>query len=257
MAAVNMAQDRSSPLVLCYHAVSQTWDHSLSIGPAAFERQLRSLIRRGFRGVSAQDAVSGNRRGVHVTFDDAYKSVANALPILARLSVPATVYACAGYAGQGRTFAVPELAGEADAHPEELATMSWDELRSIAEAGVEIGSHTITHPHLPQLSDLEIDRELRDSRSQIEDELQRPCRFLAYPFGEHDARVAKGAERAGYAAAYTLASQPKSGENKRFALSRVDLYRKDGLLVTTMKTSVLREPVLAVLRVARRRGESS
>ena len=64
--------------------------------------------------------------------------------------------------------------------------MTWDELRALAERGVEIGSHTLTHPHLPLLSDEELLRELGDSREQFEAELNRPCRYLAYPYGEND-----------------------------------------------------------------------
>ena len=35
-------------------------------------------------------------------------------------------------------------------HPEELATMTWNERRAVAERGIGIGSHTLTHPHLPE-----------------------------------------------------------------------------------------------------------
>jgi peptidoglycan/xylan/chitin deacetylase (PgdA/CDA1 family) len=239
------------PLVLCYHAVSEGWSHQLSVGPAAFERQLSSLRRRGFRGVNAEAALDGSNRGLHVTFDDAFRSVANALPILERLRVPATVFACAGYADEGRPLDVPELAAEASAHPDELATMGWEELRGLVERGVEIGSHTVSHPHLPRLTDAEIEEELADSRARLEDGLGRPCRFLAYPFGEHDDRVRAAAQRVGYAAAFALASTATSSRDS-FALPRVDLYRKDTTLSTALKTSFLRRPAAALRRVARR-----
>lgn len=239
------------PLVLCYHAVSDGWNHQLSVRPAAFERQLRSLRRRGFRGVGAEAALDGSRRGLHVTFDDAFRSVANALPILERLRVPATVFACAAYADQGRPLDVPELAAEALAHPDELATMGWEELRSLVERDVEIGSHTVGHPHLPRLSDAEIEEELADSRARLEDGLGRPCRFLAYPFGEHDERVRAAAQRVGYTAAFALASTATSSPDS-FALPRVDLYRKDTTLSMALKTSFLRRPAAALRRVARR-----
>src|SRR6188472_3791821 len=108
-----MTQRRSGPLVLCYHAVSVTWEHDLSVRPADLERQLRSLVRRGFRGVSAGDLLGAAGRRVHVTFDDAYKSVANAVPILERIGLHATVFGCTHYADAGRPLDVPELAGEA------------------------------------------------------------------------------------------------------------------------------------------------
>jgi peptidoglycan/xylan/chitin deacetylase (PgdA/CDA1 family) len=232
-------------LVLCYHAVSDGWDHQLSVGPAAFERQLRTLTLRGFRGVAADEALNRSR-GLHVTFDDAFRSVTNALPILERLGLPATVFACAAYADEGRPLDVPELAAEASAHPGELATMSWDELRALAERGVEIGSHTVSHPHLPQLSEDEIQTELVDSRARFEDELGGPCRFLAYPYGEHDSRVRAAARRAGYAGAFALATGADNRDD--FALPRVDLYRKDSRLSTILKTSPLRRPAAALRR---------
>ena len=236
------------PLVLCYHAVSDGWNHQLSVGPAVFERQLRGLRRRGFRGVGAEAALDGARRGLHVTFDDAYRSVANAIPILERLRVPATVFACPAYADEGRPLDVPELAAEALAHPEELATMGWEELRNLVELGVEIGSHTVSHPHLPRLSDAEIDQELSDSRARVEEGLGRPCRFLAYPYGEHDERVRAAARRVGYTAAYALANTAMKPRDF-FALPRVDIYRKDNSVTTTLKTSFLRRPVAALRRL--------
>jgi peptidoglycan/xylan/chitin deacetylase (PgdA/CDA1 family) len=193
---------------------------------------------------------------MHVTFDDAFKSVVRAIPVLERLGLPATVFASSAFADTGRPFEVPELAAQAAAHPEELATMDWDELRALADRGVEIGSHTVSHPHLPKLSDAEIDRELQDSRERIADELGRPCRYLAYPFGEHNARVRAGAERAGYEVAHSLASRTARAEANRFAVPRIDLYRKDAVLVTTLKTSILRRPVVTALGLVRRRDTS-
>jgi peptidoglycan/xylan/chitin deacetylase (PgdA/CDA1 family) len=240
---------RVRPLVLCYHAVSDGWSHQLSVRPATFEQQLSSLLRRGFRGVGAEPGLDGDRRGVHVTFDDAFRSVANALPVLERLRIPATVFACAAHADEGRPLDVPELAAEAAAHPEELATMGWEELRSLVERGVEIGSHTVSHPHLPRLTDAEIEQELADSRTRLEEGLGRPCRILAYPYGEHDERVRVAAARVGYAAAFALASTAIPRDP--FALSRVDLYRRDSIVSTTLKTSFLRRPAAALRRVVR------
>jgi peptidoglycan/xylan/chitin deacetylase (PgdA/CDA1 family) len=141
-------------------------------------------LRRGYRPVGAADAVAGGAKLLHVTFDDAFNSVADAVPILERLGIPATVFACSGYADDGRPLDVPELARFVEAEPQHLATMDWDALRGLAERGVEIGSHTVTHAHLMRLSDAELDHELRESRGRCEAELARPCRFIAYPFGE-------------------------------------------------------------------------
>lgn len=240
----------ASPLVLCYHAVSATWSHRLSIPPETLERQLRQLLARRFRPVPASEAVAGRGRVLHVTFDDAFVSVVDALPALERLGVPATVFACPGFAG--RPLAVPELAAEAAEHPDELRTMDWPELDELARRGVEIGSHTVGHPHLPRLSDAELRRELVDSRAELEDRLGRPCRYLAYPFGDEDPRVHRVAAEAGYDAAFALPGDER--RPNRFAVPRVGVYPRDNDLRLALKTTAaLRRPAASLLRAAGRR----
>jgi peptidoglycan/xylan/chitin deacetylase (PgdA/CDA1 family) len=232
-------------LVLCYHSVSKIWPHALSVTPDAFRRQVTSIARTGLPPVTAQELAEGTRRGVHVTFDDAYRDVLGVLHLLEELHLPTTVFTSTAYADEGRALAVPELAADAGERPEALATMNWEELRELAERGVEIGSHTVSHPHLTLLSDEELDRELRDSRVRIEDELRRPARLLAYPYGEHDARVQAAVKRAGYAAAF--AQWPGSSLRNDYALPRVSFYRADSLRRAMFKTTKL-GPGLASLR---------
>ena len=222
-------------LVLCYHSVSDGWEHALSVTPAAFREQVTSLARAGVEPVSAEALAAGARRGLHVTFDDAYRDVLDALPLLEQLGLPATVFVSTGFADEGRPLAVPELADDAAAQPGLLATMTWDQLREVAERGVEIGGHTVSHPHLTRLSDAELDRELRESKDRIEGELERPVRLLAYTFGEHDARVQDAVRRAGYAAAF--AQWPGSSLRNPFALPRVSFYRGESLRRVTLKTT--------------------
>src|SRR5204863_1465237 len=97
---------------------------------------------------------------------------------------------------------IPELVDRSSG--DELATMDWNMLRDLAERGIEIGSHTVSHAHLVDLAAAELKLELEESREHIEDELRRPCRYVAYPFGENDARVRKAASTAGYRAGFSL-----------------------------------------------------
>ncbi|HEX2198402.1 MAG TPA: polysaccharide deacetylase family protein [Burkholderiales bacterium] len=76
---------------------------------------------------------------------------------------------------------------EADREAFDLA--GWDELRQLDPAMVKVGSHTMTHPILPSLSDGEIEAELRDSRRMIEAKLARPAEFFSYPNGDVDERT--------------------------------------------------------------------
>jgi peptidoglycan/xylan/chitin deacetylase (PgdA/CDA1 family) len=234
------------PLVVCYHNVLDAWAHQLAVTPRAFERQLAALVRRGFHPIRAAEVLRRPRRGLHVTFDDAYRGVLNAVPVLERLGLHATVFVSTSFADEGgRPLDVPELADDVARHPDHLRTLTWDELRGLVERGVEIGSHTVGHPHLPGLADAELTRELTESRRRVEDELGRPCPFLAYPYGEHDARVQAAVGRAGYEAAFAL--WPGSSPTNRFALPRVDIYRGDSLVRAMVKTSFVKPYASAIL----------
>jgi len=225
------------PLILCYHAISDTWHDPLSVGPRVFERQLHMILRSRMRPVTIAETLSGRGRLFHVTFDDAFRSVLDAVSILEGLRVPATVFACPAFADGGRVLNVRELAGEAAAHPAELTTMSWDELRDLADRGIEVGSHTLNHAHLTRLSDAELGHELSASREWLEDELGRPCRVLAYPYGEEDRRVRAATRAAGYEAAFGLPGRPSPMDV--YALPRVGIWRGDTVLRVTLKTSSL------------------
>ncbi len=238
------------PLVLCYHAVSETWHHELSVPADVMERQLRLLLRLGYRPATAADtAAARSGRLLHVTFDDAFASVTNAVPVLERTGVRATVFACSGYAGEGRPLDIPELADELRARPDELRTMTWDELRALEEHGIEVSSHTVSHPHLTTLSDAELADELRSSRQRLEDELGRPCLLLAYPYGECDARVRAAARAAGYEAAFGLPGDASGSD--RFELFRVGVWNGESLPRLALKvSSFARSPLGLRLRVA-------
>jgi peptidoglycan/xylan/chitin deacetylase (PgdA/CDA1 family) len=156
---------------------------------------------------------------VVASFDDAFRSSASVFPELERLGVPIEIFVCTRYARDGASLAIPELAGD---DPAELATMNWDELAGHADRGVLIGSHSVSHPHLVELNDDELRRELNESKAEIEDRLGRVCSDLAYPYGEHDERVRLAARGAMYERAYAL-RRPQGG---RYAVPRLDLYRR-------------------------------
>jgi peptidoglycan/xylan/chitin deacetylase (PgdA/CDA1 family) len=229
---------RSRRLVLCYHAVSESWPDELAIPSGVLVRQVQKLLGRGLRPGSAEDAVAA-RPVLHVTFDDAYQNVGSVLDELTRLRVPVTIFTCAGFAEDARPFVVPELVDRVRSFEDDVRTMGWDELRERASMGVEIGSHTVSHPHLTRLGDSELALELASSKERFEDELGRPCRFLAYPYGEHDERVRAAARAAGYQGAFALNAK----EGDAFAVPRVDLYRSDGQFRVALKTSAVYRPL--------------
>jgi peptidoglycan/xylan/chitin deacetylase (PgdA/CDA1 family) len=244
----------SNPIVLCYHAVSESWSAPLSVTPRELERQIRLLLARGYRGETFTEAVlgSGPARTVAITFDDAYRSVFElAFPILSRAGFRATVFVPSAFADSDAPMAWPGidhwLGGP---HEAELRPMSWDELRRLAEAGWEIGSHTRTHPKLTQLDDESLAGELTGSRRECERGLGRPCRSLAYPYGDHDERVIQAAREASYAAA---ASTLPAGWHPPDPLCwpRIGVYHPDHRVRFRLKVS----PVVRRLRAARAFGQ--
>jgi len=219
----------SDVLVLCYHALSEHWPADLSVTPARFERQLRLLVERGYRGATFHQAVTAPPAGrtLAVTFDDAYRSVHElALPILSRLGLPGSVFCVSDFAGREAPLSWPGIDHWiGDQHEPELIGMSWSELGRLADEGWEIGSHTRSHPHLTELDDAALAGELRGSRESCEQHLGRPCRSLAYPYGDVDERVIKAAAEAGYEAAGTLPRRLVGGGP--LAWPRVGVYHAD------------------------------
>jgi peptidoglycan/xylan/chitin deacetylase (PgdA/CDA1 family) len=229
----------SDVIVLCYHALSASWQAELSTTPARFERQIALLVGRGYRCVTFSEAVAASDGGrvVAITFDDAYRSVIElAHPILDRFAVPATVFVPTDYIGAPGPLCWPGidrwLGGD---HEAELAPMSWLELRSLAAAGWEMGSHTASHPHLTQLEEGVLAGELERSKAACEEHLAQPCTSLAYPYGDVDARVAAATARAGYLAAAGLPHRLHSPDPMNWP--RVGIYCLDDDLRFRLKVS--------------------
>ncbi len=233
----------SGLLVLCYHAVSETWPSPAAIAPPRLHAQLAYLLRRGYRPLtlSAALAEGAPRKAVVVTFDDAYTSILDAgLPVLESLGVPATVFVPTDAASEAGQMEWSELAqwvgGE---HEHELRCMSWAQLRTLAERGWEIGSHTCSHPRLTEVGAERMESELSLSRAACEEETQQPCATLAYPFGSYDATVIDAVTAAGYAAAVTLDErivQPLHGRGP-LEVPREAIYRSTGWGIFIAKTA--------------------
>jgi peptidoglycan/xylan/chitin deacetylase (PgdA/CDA1 family) len=230
----------SDVLVLCYHAVSPRFEAPLSVTPEAFERQLRLLLDRGYRGVTFGEAVSSPPgKTMAVTFDDAYLSVLElGKPILDRLGLPATVFVPTDYPDREGPMAWPGidqwLGGP---HEAELRPMSWEQIGGLADAGWEIGSHTCSHPHLTELDADSLEREMAESKAECERRIGRPCSTIAYPYGDYDARVVAAARRAGYAAACTLPARFHAAQPLEWP--RVGVYHDDDDRRFRMKVSPL------------------
>jgi peptidoglycan/xylan/chitin deacetylase (PgdA/CDA1 family) len=90
-----------------------------------------------------------------------------------------------------------------EAPPEEFHPLTWDQVRELDGAGVEIGSHTVTHPILTRTEPLRIHAELSQSKARLESELNRKVDLFCYPNGNYDEQVVRETERVGYRCAVT------------------------------------------------------
>lgn len=238
----------SDVLILCYHAVSRSWPAALAVTPEALERQLGRLVARGYRGATFADALAAptGRRVLAVTFDDAYRSVLElAFPVLERFGLPGTVFVPTGFADTTTPMSWPGiehwLGGP---HEHELIPMSWEQLRRLHAAGWEIGSHSVSHPHLTRLGDAQLEAELRGSRLACAAGTGERCASIAYPYGDVDGRVAAAARDAGYAFGAAL---PTSFHRPRpLEWPRVGIYHADSERRFAVKVS----PAVRLLRAS-------
>lgn len=218
-------------LVLCYHALSEDWRADLSVRPDAFERQLELLVSRGYRGARFSEAVLSPPRGktLVVTFDDGFRSVLElALPILDRLGLPATLFAVTDFTREDEGLSLHWQGIDhwrGGPHDHELKSLSWRELRGLADHGWEIGSHTCSHPHLTRLEAKRLREELEHSREICAAQMRRVCSSIAYPYGSVDARVVEAAREAGYTAGAALPARVHAG--RQLEWPRAGIYHND------------------------------
>lgn len=249
-----------SAVVLAYHSLSDlSFDPILKeygIEPGAFAEQLDALARRGRRFVDLGQvlaAVDGRaplpEKATLVTFDDAYADLLPAAAeILSQRGIPAVVFAVSGQIGG---------TNEWDRHlgAAKLPLLDPDGLQSLIDAGIEIGSHSVSHPQLTKIDLEQVERELRDSADQIEAAgLPRP-RSFAYPHGEWNPAIAELAAKAGYAAGFTIDPGLVRPGAERYELPRVEVLAGDTPLQLRLKLASARWPARwrdLALRAARR-----
>lgn len=114
-----------------------------------------------------------------------------------------------------------DIAHDAFGHSQPI---SWQQVSDMAAAGIDFGSHTVSHPNLTRLTEAELDWELTESKRVLEERLQREVNSLAYPIGTSSAfddRVIAATKRCGFKLGVTYLS----GANPLSAIKRFELHR--------------------------------
>lgn len=219
-------------IFLCYHSIAPEGPRYLTISADLFERQLDLLRRRGYRSGGIDElaeaaAGRGRRRTVFLTFDDGFRdNYETALPLLREYGFGAFVFPLVPLLEHGGPLEWPEVAADRDRYPGTMRSLTWEMLGEMCEGGFEVGSHTLTHPHLPELSEAELREQLERSRAALVERLGS-CETIAYPFGEWSPRVAAAAAGCGYRYAFSLPSGSGQRHTTAHSIPRLNVDYRD------------------------------
>ena len=209
-----------------------------------FAAQMAFLKRFGYQVLNLDQVLACLRgeypipsRAVALTFDDAYLSfLTHALPVLQGHGFPATVYAISGWVGRRAEW----LAKDPGRPIPEL--MSSVQLREIGALGITVGSHTVNHPKLADVSTERQHRELADSKAALEDLLGEEVVHLCYPYGSFDLNTVRAAANCGYVSATTCLRGPAEPGDHALALPRKAISFGDNLIGYFWKLAIKNTP---------------
>jgi peptidoglycan/xylan/chitin deacetylase (PgdA/CDA1 family) len=169
--------------VLLFHRVTDVIpEDGLTVGTKYF-RNICRMLRRSFNVVPLAEVMRlqrtrlpAPRRTVAITFDDCYRDNLFAARVLAEYGLPACFFVPTAFVGTDTVF-------DWDRGLVRMPNLTWDEIREMADMGHEIGSHTVSHRDMATMAVQEAQRELVDSKKILENQLGKPVRWFAYPFG--------------------------------------------------------------------------
>jgi len=169
-----------------------------------------------------------------ITFDDGFRSTAeNGLPFLEEIGVPSTVFMPSGCLGK-----TPHWASDPDQlyyYEANERIMDEDFLRKFPFGIVEVGSHCVSHRRLTSLPLDEAKRELEDSKQSLEKMMEKPVRFLSFPFNDYDDNILSLSRRLGYEKVFAATPVPNTHPESGFLFGRVDISPKDWPIESWLK----------------------
>jgi len=224
--------------VLCYHNLTATPTSVYDVKPTDFEAQLQALKAGGYQTITCRqvadylaNAQDLPEKSVVISFDDGRISVLKtAKPLLDKFGFRAVL------------FINPVSVGA-------KGFLSWEDLKSLAQAGYEIDSHTTTHMNLTRrpksLSMAQFQNKVRDeigkSYETIAQHLGTAPVSLAYPFGNYDLYAMRAAKEAGYRVALSIDPGGIDGQSDPWSLPRKMIV--DGTSLKTFTRNLETQPL--------------
>jgi len=247
-------------VMLMYHAISPgrsrpTWPWAISM--QGFRDQLDFLAAEGYATPTMAELVSTpaahTGRTAVITFDDGYTDNLAACEALQSRGMRATWFIVTGSIGKAPAW-------PADGRPQGRL-LNAAELRDMQYAGMEIGSHGVSHDRLPSMDDARLHEELSASKASLEEILGNTVFSFAYPYGAWDARCAQAVARDGYRAACTTRTGWALRDNNPYLLRRLTIFNTDTVSSLARKLSLGTNDVswsaLAAYALRRRDGQRS
>ena len=226
-AAVILPSKYVTPILMYHHIQVSSRDDRLSVSPANFKKQMDFFSKQKYKVISLEELtnlIKGQKpippKTVVITFDDGYEdNYIYAFPVLKKYNFPAVIFIITDKIGK---------TGYAD----------WAEIKEMSENNIEIGSHSQSHPWLPDLKDeKKLQEEILWSKKILEYKLDCPLKFFCYPGGGISNQVKQAVIDAGYLGA--CATHPGAGYDKYdlYALRRIKITDTDNLISLWVKTS--------------------
>ncbi len=200
--------------ILMYHEIGDG-PSSLYVSEKNFRAQMHYLRSNGYKIVTMSEAremlVSKQipSKVAVITFDDGYVSIYNrAWPILEECAFPATVYVCSSFPGL-------------------YNYLTWDHIKILHSGGVEIGSHSHSHPALTSVSPTALSQEIAGSKKILEQKLGTKINSFCYPTGAYNENTPKVIKNAGYTSAVTVNFRKATSQDDLYLLPRIRVFKAD------------------------------
>jgi peptidoglycan/xylan/chitin deacetylase (PgdA/CDA1 family) len=217
--------------ILEYHEIVAGQPEEIhAVSAQRFADQLAWLDDHGYQVVRLGEWIDPARRQsltgqglIAISFDDGYQdNYERAFPLLQARNYPATIFLVSMAIGKTSFWREGTLA--------DSPMLTWEQVREMRQAGIEFGSHTLSHADLTRLDLKTVEFELRQSKTDIENHLGEPVTLFSYPFSQLNQEIKRLAAQAGYRAACTY--QPfyaGSAGRDRFAYQRIGILANDTL----------------------------
>ena len=214
------------PLALMYHSVQKvdrTPSSPWAVSRKQFQNHLDLLQGEGWTTCTIHQLLSRHAedpgRTIVITFDDGFLDNLWAAEMLERRGMRASWFVVTGSVGKTPSW---EDTGRPSGR-----MLDRTDLRTIAGAGMEIGSHSQSHLRLPTLGDQALRDEVSGSKATLEEMLGSTVRSFSYPYGDWDSRCEAIVRLAGYKAACTTSTGMAMKDKDPLRIRRLTICNTD------------------------------